>query len=258
MSGGFATYIHVGRPAGRLPSIAEAALQNRLDVAIFADPAFSLGDDNDPLYSPAPQLRNDLGRLPFTRIEADSILDTFAVNRAIVYTDAEATITNFLQNQVRTARILHIAAHGFASASDPLFLGLALANEGERSGLLTTEHINAHRFSNELVVISACETAQGQMLKGEGLMSVSRAFLANGARATISTLWPVSDRANAAFMNALYDAIRVQNMDTASALIHAQRTLKRNPRYQHPFYWGAFVLQVADARFAPIAESSPL
>lgn len=226
--------------------------KSRLDIAVFADPAFSLDTSggSNPITA---STRNDLDRLPFTRVEANNILATFDSQEFTSYFDTDATIENFLKPQTRDARILHIAAHGFASTSDPLFLGLALANDGvDESGLLTTQKINTHRFNNELVVISACETADGQLLEGEGLMSMSRAFLANGASATLSTLWPVSDRANAAFMEAFYDGLHTQLMTAANALQFAQAQLKLNSRFRHPFYWGAFVLQIADASYSPI------
>ncbi len=234
---------------------------SRHSLAVFADPNFSEIESQVPInVEPQYDLwRNSLGRLPFSRIEAESILEYFEESSTLIHTDERATISGFLSPSVRESRILHIASHGFASTSDPHFIGLAFTSDvgvgDQASGLLTTAEIGAYEFSNELVVISACETAQGTNMKGEGLMSLSRAFLASGAGATISTLWPVSDRANALFMENFYYALKALNLETAAALTYAQNKLKRSPTYDAPYYWGAFVLHVADRNFDPIAAN---
>lgn len=118
-------------------------------------------------------------------------------------------------------------------------------------GLLTVEGIKAHTFSPELLVISGCETAQGPLLGTEGLMSLSRHFIAQGAKAVLATLWPVSDRASAMFMGHFYETLLATN-NPAESLRRAQLALMRDPTYRHPFYWSGFVLTVADATASPL------
>jgi len=153
--------------------------------------------------------------------------------------------------------VLHIAAHGFGSPTDPFIAGLGLANDATNgdSGLFTTQHIGAVRYENELIVVSACESGQGQLLDGEGLMSVARAFLASGAKATVSTLWPVSDRANAEFMREFYYSLTQMRSDPAVALVYAQQKMKHSPQFGHPYFWGGFVLHVVDGNYQPIEAS---
>jgi CHAT domain-containing protein len=233
-------------------SDSRAVTGQRKDLVIFADPAFALSTDADG-GSPS-AWRAGLARLPYTKIEAQAIAVHFGSDAVLTFDDEQATIANVIAEPARTARVLHIAAHGFGSASDPFLVGLGLANDSRNaaSGLLTTHHIGAVRYENELVVVSACESGQGRLLDGEGLMSVARAFLASGAKATLSTLWAVPDQANAEFMKEFYFALTQLAADPAAALVHAQRKMKQSRQFGHPYFWGGFVLHVADGSFRPI------
>lgn len=236
----------------RLSSPERATTGN--SVVIFADPVFTeldtaLADTPTPA---ARGLRAGLEQLPFTRLEADAIMTRFSAHSPRVYTGSDASIPNLLSEENRSAAILHIATHGFANTSGRSLSGLALAAAPEHaSGLLTIEEISRHVFSNQLIVISGCETGQGEYLDGEGVMSIARAFMAQGAKAVIATLWPISDRATASFMSHFYTALLDTN-DAAAALQSAQRQLASSPDYRHPWYWSGFVLNVADASARPL------
>lgn len=234
-----------------VPSLSEYYTANdyqvssqRLSIAIIADPKNSLAGDVE-MPSEFRSWRNGLGRLPYTRVEADAILQFFEKDQSGAFFGEKATIENLMSNEFRTSRILHIASHGFASSTNPNFRGLVLADDNNNSGLLTSDEIEASRFSNDLVVISGCETGRGEMLKGEGLLSVARGFLERGAGASIATRWPVSDKANAQFMALFYSAI-TEGLSIPSALQKAQNALRQMPRYKKPYYWAAFVLEVVE------------
>lgn len=217
----------------------------RLDVAIVADPIINVATGANAQFAVS---EPDFPRLPYTQVEAEAIIDTFGSSQTHAFLGADASIENLRNLISREARILHIASHGFASPDDPLMLGLALANrpgDSVASGLLTVEQIASTAFANELVVISACETGVGQALNGEPLMSMGRMFLANGAKSALTTLWPISDRANAEFMSSFYEALGELSLPPAEALGYAQSQLMQSARYRHPFYWGAFQYQAA-------------
>lgn len=238
-------------------STATAFSSDRRELAIFSNPAFTLdaGATGENTFN---QWRSQLGRLPFTQVEAESVLTYFEPDQYYSFSDSDATIKNLIDEYVRNTKVLHIAAHGFASSTDPLLIGLALANNTADNdpGLLTLDHIGSVKFNNELVIISACESANGQLLKGEGLMSIGRAFLASGASATISSLWPVSDRANSLFMKEFYFALTQLKLNPPDSLAYAQQRLKENRRYRHPYYWGSFVIQMAEDRSQATSSTS--
>ncbi len=228
-------------------------LFDRTDVAVFANPEFSLIEpiDMDSSYK---IWRNSLGNLPSAENEALRIVETFGDENTLAYIKESASIANLLSEPVRTSRILHIASHGFASDENAELIGLALANDKSTgsSGLLTRHQISAHSFKNELVVISSCESGAGMALEGEGIMSISRAFLASGAKATLSSLWQVADTATEQLMGNFYYAMKTLNYNPATALVFAQKRLQESSVYKSPFYWGAFVLHVANENYQPI------
>jgi len=99
-------------------------------------------------------------------------------------------------------------------------------------------------LSAQLVVLSACRTALGREIRGEGLIGLTRGFLYAGARRVIASLWTVDDRATAELMRRLYSAmLGPKHLSPAAALADAQRTMRAETRWRSPYYWAGFVLQ---------------
>jgi CHAT domain-containing protein len=92
-------------------------------------------------------------------------------------------------------------------------------------------------------VLSACQTALGKEIKGEGLVSLTRAFMYAGAPRVVASLWQVSDHATAELVSHFYHGILQQQLQPAAALRATQRTPSRDPRWNHPYYRAGFVLQ---------------
>jgi len=148
------------------------------------------------------------------------------------------------------------AAHSTTRAvSNPFFLsGLALAGAnrrtrlgpGEDDGILTADEIASLNLSGvDWVVLSACDTGVGQVLSGEGVLGLRRAFEVAGAGTLIMSLWPVEDRCARDWMRALYEGRFRRNLETAEAVREADLAVLKSLRVQgrctHPFYWAAFV-----------------
>lgn len=220
------------------------------DIAVFADPLFNTAD----LRSAAAGVAEDadlqtwsasLERLPYTELEANSLKALFQPERTLDFLGNRATLANLASAPVRNARILHIATHGYFHSTGSDNVGLVLSAINERNervpGFVTLTELFGHRFNNELVVISGCDTAMGMQLAGEGMMGLTRGFLAQGARHVISTLWPVSDRASAQFMALFYQHLHSAG-SVAEALRAAQQDLKALPDFRHPYYWAPYVL----------------
>jgi hypothetical protein len=108
--------------------------------------------------------------------------------------------------------------------------------------LFLTEVQGLHLTGTDLVTLSACDTEAGKIVRGEGVQSFSRAFLAAGARSTVTTLWRVEDRATADFMLSFYQHL-ARGESKSEALRAAKLAFVRQtgPRAQ-PRYWAAFVL----------------
>ena len=108
-------------------------------------------------------------------------------------------------------------------------------------GILTAEDVTGlDLLDTELVVLSACETALGEVHVGEGLFGLRRAFTVAGASTLVMSLWKVPDRQNQELMTQFYEGL-VQGKPRIDALREAQ--LRMRERYPEPFYWGAFICQ---------------
>ncbi len=166
---------------------------------------------------------------------------------------------------IRAPRVLHLATHGFlladpASAGPPepdgagnllLRSGIALAGantsiaEGGHEGLVSAAKIvDLDVRGTELVVLSACSTARGDVHRGEGVFGLQRAFMVAGARTLLITRWQVEDEVIKEGMTEFYTGWAA-GLSKAEALRQAQ--LKLLDRYPHPYHWAATFL-VGDGR----------
>jgi len=155
------------------------------------------------------------------------------------------------------APILHIATHAMADANameqSRILFSPAGANALGADYLFLKEAYDLPLRGVELAVLSACDTERGRMLRGEGVQSFSRAFLAAGARSTITTLWRVPDRPTGAFMKVFYYHLQ-RGVSRAEALRLAKlRFIRSGSELSSPHYWAAFVLTGEGAEPIPRA-----
>ena len=142
-----------------------------------------------------------------------------------------------------------MAAHTTLDPGHPLFSRINLAADAPGAppdehgdGRLHVYEIYDLRLTQaSLVVLSACETAQGSLDEGDDLVSLQRAFLSAGAPAVLSTLWAIDDSASAALMESFYRRFR-GGEPADQALRAAQLDLLRQPPWRAPYFWAAFTL----------------
>jgi CHAT domain-containing protein len=98
----------------------------------------------------------------------------------------------------------------------------------------------------DLAVLSACETANGKVAPGEGVIGMSWAFFVAGTRSMVVSQWKISSESTSEFMTAFYQNLHSDNervkRNKAEAIREAELTLLRDDRYRHPFYWAGFVM----------------
>jgi tetratricopeptide (TPR) repeat protein len=141
---------------------------------------------------------------------------------------------------------------GQSLESPMLRSGLALAGantwiqnkslrEEAEDGILTAEDVSIMDLSNtELVVLSACETGLGEVLRGEGVFGLRRSFILAGAKTLVMSLWKVPDEQTKELMVDFYKRL-LSGKPRAEGLREAQLTMKE--KYPNPYYWGAFICQ---------------
>lgn len=221
----------------RRPSEPEA---RPLRVVAFADPAYGA-------RAAAPERARDLAPLPESRQEAEAIRRLFP-GAAELWLGATATEERAKEVSPDVTH-LHFACHALVDPRAPLDSALALAAPGAPvtgdDGLLQAwEIFEEMRLDADLVTLSACDTALGEPLPGEGVLGLVRAFHFAGARAVLATQWQIADRAAAPLVAAFYARLGAGD-DAASALRAAQLELLGDRATAHPYYWAAFQLSGA-------------
>jgi CHAT domain-containing protein len=156
----------------------------------------------------------------------------------------ESTGRNLAVQLVRlNPAIVHVAAHFLRSRATPAYGLMALSVTAGQTELVSPMEISHWRTNAELVVLSGCHSAAGPVVPGAGLLGLTRAWLAAGAKAVIATRWDIPDDAGDAF-SLLYGILRNQDHpDPALALAEARRQMIRSGGWRaRPRYWGAYSL----------------
>ncbi len=151
--------------------------------------------------------------------------------------------TEALQQEIKFSDrpIVHIATHGqFSSSLEDTFLLAwdSRININKLDSILQTR-TPSQEEAIELLVLSACETANGDKWAALGLAGMA---VRAGARSTLATLWSVNDRATAELMSQFYQELATKPTAKAEAVRQAQLTLLHSRWYKHPFYWAPYVL----------------
>lgn len=165
----------------------------------------------------------------------------------------KATESQFRQ-YAREPRIIHLAMHGFLNDCDPLYSGLVFSRQAiednssgkdstaeEDDGFLHAYEIYNLHLNAELAVLSACNTGQGLLAKGEGVISLARAFKYAGCANVLMSLWQADDQATAQIMQNFYRHLQ-QGLGKDAAIRQAKLDYIGTNTRNHPFFWGAFVL----------------
>ncbi|MDC8013027.1 CHAT domain-containing protein [Tahibacter soli] len=141
--------------------------------------------------------------------------------------------------------VLHVAAHGIASAAHPQASALALPDaDGGAFTLLGGGEVDLGKIPPRLVFLNACEGAAGRMFLTQAPSSLASDFLRAGADAALAAAWPVEDAQAARFAQLVYAALEQRSDDAAEALALAQRTVLTRRRGAPPRDWGGYSLLV--------------
>lgn len=232
-------------------------------VAIFADAVFEVNDPrlataskNNGLPEKSPafgkvlrdfNLDENLPRLLSSREEARHIMSFMPKTQAVLNVDFDASRENATSENLADYRILHFATHGFLDTLRPELSGLVFSlydKDGKkRDGFLRLAQIYNLKLNSDLVVLSACQTALGRDVRGEGLIGLTRGFMYAGARRIVASLWKVDDAATAEFMKHFYQNLLQKKLSPVAALRAAQNEMKQIPRFKPPYFWAGFIIQ---------------
>jgi CHAT domain-containing protein len=240
------------------------APQSPKTLAVLADPVFAAGDSRlggraEAGPPPDSTLRQalaevsvqgrprELPRLPFSRREAMAAASFVPASEALVALDFDASRERALSPELAGYRIVHFATHSLLNDEHPELSGVIFSlvdrSGRPRDGFLRLQDVYEMKLPAEVVVLSACQTALGRPLAGEGLLGLARGFLYAGSRRVIASLWPVDDAATAQLMQAFYRGVLQRGESPAAALRHAQTSVASIPKWRAPYYWAGFVVE---------------
>ncbi len=198
--------------------------------------------------------------LPSAEVEAKQVASFYRNKKMLL--GAEATESEVLK-QMKDFDVLHLATHCLVEERSPWLAGLVFAEPDTQSsntnkggdvaatinglssfndGFLQLRELRGIKLSRtHLVVLSACQSGLGQYYRGEGIVSLVRPFLAAQVPTVMASLWPVDSQATSELMIAFHEERTSANKQTDDALRAAQRRIKAESNYQHPYYWAPFI-----------------
>jgi len=215
--------------------------------------------------------RAAIAKIPYlegTRIEADSITSIINESQdshisAKSYIANEGTEASFKDLSGKQKKIIHIATHGFYhnkanqnynnlkdnpllrsglffSGADNAYNGVYIP-EGLEDGILTAQEISTLDLQGtDLVVLSACETAQGD-ISSDGVFGLQRGFKMASAGGSLMSLWKVDDDATQVLMTEFYRHW-MSGKSKHEALKIAKNIVRSHKKWESPLYWAAFIL----------------
>jgi CHAT domain-containing protein/Flp pilus assembly protein TadD len=181
--------------------------------------------------------------LPNTRYEVEGIAALYPTSMSTTHLGRAATKTSVQQENLTEYKRIHFATHAFIDERRPERSGIVLSSAGQEDGVLRINDILALKLNADLVVLSACQTGLGKLMRGEGISGLTRAFLFAGTPRVVASLWNVNDAATTDLMKTFYRKMQ-DGLAPARALQAAKLEMMRSgvAAYRAPYFWAAFVL----------------
>lgn len=216
---------------------------------IVADPAYESPATPRTPVSPSPRR---LRPLPAARREAETIASFYDPSRVDLFVGVAASRATLQRLDLSRYRIVHVAAHAFVQPALPRASAIALSafdTAGQAvDPWVWARDLERRSFSAELVMFSACDTAGGDYVPGEGLAGLQYVTLARGADAVAATLWSVPDDIAADVATEVHRHVAKRHGSAVAALGSTLRHLARRAPTSDPGLWGAWVISVASLR----------
>jgi len=187
-----------------------------------------------------------LENLPASEREANNVASFYQHSSVFLGPNAREAI---VKSKLAQFDALHLASHYVVDEHSSLLSKLLLAKEpvspGDQDGVLRAEEIYQQRpLRARLVVLSACRSGVERYYNGEGMIGMSRAFIASGVPLVVASLWPVDSEATSELMVAFHRHRKQDGLTTAEALRRAQLEMSNgsSQQYRHPSYWASFIV----------------
>ena len=216
--------------------------------AVLAVGGVAYGTDRDQLKNLITLRGGDstkLTDLPTSSEEIQVAESSFPGKQNEVLTGVAATESAFKQAPLSRFQIIHLAVHGLAEKDKPDKAALVLLEDRKagEDGLLQAPEIAQLHLRADLVVLSACDTATGQIQGQEGIETLAHSFVLAGSKSVISTLWSIDDNFSLALIKQFYEHYRTTGSPADSLALAKRDVLRQFGHDTNPFYWAAFTFE---------------
>lgn len=217
-------------------------------AAVISDPVFSSSDDRAPhgrfAAESSLEEKQTPARLSYAQSEVGSISSIAPRGTTLVVTGFDANKQQVKRLPLGEYQIVHFGTHAFLNGgSSGMALSLIDDAGHKQDGVMSLADIYALDLNSNLTVLSACQTALGKDVKGEGLIGLTHGFISAGSSSVVASLWKVDDRATAHLMKNFYHFMLDQNMTPSAALRSAKLRMMHDQQWSAPYYWAGLVLQ---------------
>jgi CHAT domain-containing protein len=221
---------------------------------VLANPLVPAAAESSAARSWAFDRANALGPLPYAEREGRKVLRRLGGSGRLE--SGEEASEHFLKSEdLSSFSILHLASHAVVNPTKPgrSAVMLAAGSQDEDGFLRPSEIAELEGLEGKLVVLSACDTAAGSVLRGEGVLSLGRAFFEAGAQAVVASLWRLDDRLATKFFDDFYQHLR-KGITVSQALAETQREWSRRGR---PAAIWAGIVVLGNGELVPIPGGVP-
>ena len=182
-------------------------------------------------------------RLKYSGIEIERISSLFKNSKRTVYQRDLASEEQVINLSLDNYKIIHFAAHSIIDDKRPArsSIVLKLDDDPEQDGFLQMREIFNLKLNSDLVTLSACQTGWGQLIRGEGIEGLNRAFFYAGSSSILMSLWAVNDQATYQLMERFYIHLR-SSQPIMNALRKAKLEMMTSDTLSHPYYWAGFII----------------
>jgi CHAT domain-containing protein len=194
--------------------------------------------------------------LPNAEGEVRDIARLIAAGSDAIRTGSSGSEATLKQSPLERYKILHFATHAVVDEIVPRRSAVMLNGSGAEDGLLQINEIAQLRLNADVVVLAACRTQVGRALRGEGLLSLSRAFMHAGARGIVATLTPVRDAETRRFMRIFYVGLAGGLAPDQALRVAQLQMIRAGGADARPDVWAAFVLTGDGSE--PVLRAEPI
>ena len=220
------------------------------DILALGDPSFGENEAEPEEIKAKPGVLNfnpdsdyKFHRLKYSRLEIEKIASLFKPQKRNILLREQASEENLKDKHLSDYRIIHLATHGLIDDKKPgrSSIILSLDQDPKEDGFLQMREIFNLKLNADLVALSACQTGLGQLIRGEGIEGLSRAFFYAGASSVLLSLWAINDQASYQLLERFYFHLR-SSESIMNSLRKAKLEMINSGVLSHPYYWGGFIV----------------